>query len=113
MSRQNRQNSGPKGRFLQSIRGKICLMGATAVTASAILGITGIASLNQNNRNQDMLTALNRVSLYQYENQSLDTSYLYFLEDSYLENIVDNLGSMQGRVAKAAESAGGRYQDEM
>lgn len=113
MSRQNRQNSGPKGRFLQSIRGKICLMGATAVTASAILGITGIASLNQNNRNQDMLTALNRVSLYQYENQSLDTSYLYFLEDSYLENIVNNLGSMQERVAKAAESAGGRYQDEM
>ncbi|MDE6968688.1 MAG: hypothetical protein K2P69_02825 [Eubacterium sp.] len=43
-----------RGRFLQSIRGKIFLMGITAVTASLIPGAAGIYSLNQNNRNHDV-----------------------------------------------------------
>lgn len=88
-------------------------MGGTAVIASVILGAAGIISLNQNNSNQDVLTEMNRINLYQYENQSLDTSYLYFLEDSYLENIVENMGSMENSVEAAKKSAGSRFTEEL
>lgn len=113
MSKKKSENLGGKGSFLQSIRGKIYLMGGTAVTASLILGITGIVSLNQNNSNQEVLTQMNRLNLYQYENQSLDTSYLYFLEDSYLEGIVNNLQKMEENVAEAKKSAGTKFKSEI
>lgn len=102
-----------KQSFLRSIRGKILLMGGTAIGASLILGCTGIASLNRNNRNNEVLTQMNRINLYQYENQSLDTSYLYFLEDSYLAQIVDNLGTMGDSVAEAGKSAGNNFREEL
>lgn len=113
MNKKQSERSAGGGRFLQSIRGKICLMGGTAVIASVILGAVGIISLNQNNSNQDVLTEMNRINLYQYENQSLDTSYLYFLEDSYLENIVENMGSMESSVEAAKKSAGSRFAQEL
>ena len=92
--------------FLQSIKGKIWIMGGTAIAASAILGVVGVNSLNKNSDNNDVLTELNHINLYQYENQSLDTSYLYFLEDSYLESIVENLGSMEQSAAQANKLSG-------
>lgn len=102
-----------KGNFLKSIRGKICLMGATAILAMGALGVTGIVSLNKNNANNEVLSRMNRINLYQYENKSLDTSYLYFLEQSYLEQIVSNLDEMQADTASAKESAASGYQDEL
>lgn len=113
MSKKRSENLGGKGGFLQSIRGKIFLMGGTAVTASIILGAASIVSLNQNNSNHDVLTQMNRLNLYQYENQSLDTSYLYFLEDSYLAGIVENMGSMEQSVTAARQSAGSRFEEEL
>lgn len=113
MSKKQSENLEHKGGFLQSIRGKIFLMGGTAVIASVILGAAGILSLKQNNSNQDVLTQMNRINLYQYENQSLDTSYLYFLEESYLTDIVENIGSMEESVAAAVQSAGNRFSDEL
>lgn len=113
MSGKQSENSGHKGGILQSIRGKIFLMGGTAVIASVILGAAGILSLKQNNSNQDVLTQMNRINLYQYENQSLDTSYLYFLDDSYLADIVENMGSMAESVEAAVRSAGSRFSGEL
>lgn len=49
---------------------------------------------------------MNRIHLYQYENQSLDTSYLYFLEDSYLADIVKNMESMEADALSAKQAAG-------
>lgn len=81
--------------------------------AAIILGVSGIISLNSNNSNNEVLTQMNRINLYQYENQSLDTSYLYFLEDSYLGNIIDNLSAMGDSVVKARKSSGGRFQQDI
>lgn len=95
-----------KGNFLTSIKGKIVLMGTVAIAASGILGYVGMSSLNRSSRNNEVSTDINRINLYQYENQSLDTSYLYFLESSYLDNIVENLGKMVS-LADSAEDQGG------
>ena len=85
----------------QSIKGKILVMGGAAILASVILGSVGIVALNKNSRNNEVLKEINRINLSQNENQSLDTSYLYFLEDSYLESIVTNLEEME----KATQTA--------
>ncbi|RKI41657.1 methyl-accepting chemotaxis protein [bacterium D16-51] len=95
-----------KGNFLTSIKGKIILMGTVAIAASGVLGYVGMSSLNKSSRNNVVSTDINRINLYQYENQSLDTSYLYFLEGKYLDNIVENLGKMV-ELADSAEGKGG------
>ena len=95
-----------KGNFLTSIKGKIILMGTVAIAASGVLGYVGMSSLNRSSRNNVVSTDINRINLYQYENQSLDTSYLYFLEGKYLDNIVENLGKMV-ELADSAEGKGG------
>lgn len=107
------EKQGKKGGFFQGVRGKIFLMGGMAMIAAIILGVSGIISLNSNNSNNEVLTQMNRINLYQYENQSLDTSYLYFLEDSYLGNIIDNLSAMGDSVVKARKSSGGRFQQDI
>lgn len=108
-----REKQAKKGNFFQGVRGKIFLMGGMAMIAAIILGVSGIVSLNSNNNNNEVLAQMNRINLYQYENQSLDTSYLYFLEDSYLGKIVDNLSAMGDSVAAARKSAGGRFQSDI
>lgn len=105
--------SEEKGSFIHSIRGKIYLMGGTAIAAALILGIVGVVSLKRNDNNNEVLSQLNRINLYQYENQSLDTSYLYFLDDAYLGQIVDNLAKMEECVGKAKQAAGNQFQDEL
>ena len=104
--RQKQSQGMGKGNFLTSNKGKIVLMGAVAIAASGVLGYVGMSSLNRSSRNNEVSTDINRINLYQYENQSLDTSYLYFLESSYLDNIVENLGKM-GTLADSAEEQGG------
>lgn len=77
--------------------------------ASVALGYMGVSALNRNSKNNDVLTQMNHINLLQYENQSLDTSYLYFLEDSYLENIVTNLETMQENAQTAKGKTGSKF----
>lgn len=77
------------------IKGKICLIGGVAILSAVVLGTVGVSALNKNSRNNQILKDVNEVNLLQNENQSLDTSYLYFLDSSYLDNIVKNLGTME------------------
>ena len=43
-----------KMRLVQSIKGKILLMGGVAIAASVILGSGGITALNKNSRNNEV-----------------------------------------------------------
>lgn len=99
--------------FFGSLKGKLLIMGSISLITSIILGIVGITSLNKNNAYNQILEAVNDVNVKQYENQSLETSYLYFLEDSYLEKLTVNLEEMHGRELGAQGLAGGRYDKAM
>lgn len=98
--------TGDKVKFLRSIRGKVLLMGGIGVLAVILLGYVGMSSLNRNSRNNDVLSDMNQVHLLQYENQSLDTSFLYFLDDSYLSQIITNLETMKGNISHAKKLLG-------
>ncbi len=87
--------------FLQSIRGKVFIVGGIGMLAAIILGYAGISSIEKNSRNNNILSEMNSLNLYQYENKSLDTSFLYFLDDSYLHNIISNLDNMKKNVENA------------
>lgn len=101
------------GSLGQSIKGKILIMGGVAILASVVLGGVGITALNKNSRNNEVLKEINQINLSQNENQSLDTSYLYFLEDSYLENIVANLEQMEKDTKAAKKAASGKVSKEL
>ncbi|MBE6024450.1 MAG: HAMP domain-containing protein [Cellulosilyticum sp.] len=98
-----------KLKFLKSIKGKILFIGTISIIASSILGYVGISSLNKNGNNNDVLSEINRINLYQYENQSLDISYLYFLENTYLEKSIDNLEKMKNAAQTANKVVKGNF----
>ena len=93
-----------KERF-RSIKGRILLMGGIAIAAAVLLGYVGMAALNRSSGNYDVLNSINKINLYQYENRSLDTSYLHFPDNAYLENIIRNLGEME-KLTKTAQGEG-------
>ena len=52
-----------KMRLVQSIKGKILLMGGVAIAASVILGSGGITALNKNSRNNEVLKEINAIMI--------------------------------------------------
>ena len=54
-----------KMRLVQSIKGKILLMGGVAIAASVILGSGGITALNKNSRNNEVLKEINAINVAQ------------------------------------------------
>lgn len=94
------------------IKGKIRMMGGVAILSAVVLGTVGVSALNKNSRNNQILKDVNEVNLLQNENQSLDTSYLYFLDSSYLDNIVKNLGTMEDGAKSGSKTAGLKWKKQ-
>lgn len=104
------KNSNNAGKFnfsgVGTIRGKIVLISAVSVVTSFVLGTSGIVALNKTANNNEILQDINKINLAQNENQALDTSYCYYLDSKYLENIVSNLEDMTGDAESAGKHAG-------
>lgn len=94
------------------IKGKIRLIGGVAILSAVVLGTVGVSALNKNSRNNQILKDVNEVNLLQNENQSLDISYLYFLDSSYLDNIVKNLGTMEDGAKSGRKTAGLKWKKQ-
>ena len=113
--KEKKMKTSSEGResLLGSIKGKVIFMGVLSILASVILGVAGLSSLSKNSVNNEVLAKINNINLLQYENQSLETSYLYFLEDSYLEQIVNNLVEMEENAKTAVELTSGSQKTQM
>lgn len=107
------KHASDKVGFLQSIKGKVMMMSILAILASVILGVAGLSALSKNDANNNVLSKINDISLLQYQNQSLETSYLYSLEDSYLGNILDNLTQMEDNASQAAALSSGKQKQNI
>ncbi len=85
-----------KTRFLfRSIRNKLFLLGIVAIAATVILGITGIDMINRNNANNQVMADINNINLHQNENYTKEVSFLYNLDNSDNQAILQNLKSME------------------
>lgn len=81
--------------ILPTIKSKVIFMSVIAVLASLILGNFGLLALNKNGKNNQILSDISNINLRDYENQELNTSFLYFLDNTYLDKIISNLETMQ------------------
>lgn len=79
----------------KTIQGKITIMGILSITTSLMIGIIGIFSLNKNSENNRIESLANEINVLQCQNQSLDTLYQYYIDVSYLEQIMTNLDTMK------------------
>lgn len=98
---------------LKSIRNKLVLLGAVAVIAATILGFTGIYLINTSNDNNKVLADINNVNIYQNENKMLEVSFLYNLDNSDNEKIIENLKKMSQSSNDALTHAEKDYEEDL
>ena len=90
---------------LNSIRGKLFTLGTVSIATTIILGITGINLINSNNSNNEVMTNVNNINLLQNENQTLEVSFLYHLDNEYYKNIQTNLQTMSDNAGSAKKGS--------
>lgn len=98
---------------LTTIQGKISIMGILAIITSLIIGRVGIYSLKLNIKNSQIDSLVNEISILQYQNQSLDTLYQYYIDESYLEQIMTNLDIMEKDAELLKNMAKNSYQKQI
>ena len=81
-------------KIFNSIKGKISFMGAFAIAGTVILGGGGIYSINQNAKCNKIESIVSEMNILQVKNQEYDALYQYYIEQSYYDNIMDNLQAM-------------------
>ena len=80
---------------LKTIRGKLAILSVVSIISTVILGFTGIRIMNSNNDNNQILANMNNINLLQNENQTQTVNFLYYLDVSYYQKILENLKTMQ------------------
>ena len=102
--------SSKKGNFLQSVKGKILIMGVLGIAAALIIGIIGISSINRNGQISEMVSLVNEISVLQSQNLANDALYQYYIDESYLDASLDNLSQMEQKAQQLKAIAGPAYQ---
>ncbi len=91
---------------LKSIKGRLIVMGAVAVAATLILGLTGVSLISNNNSNANLLSSINNINLLQNDNNTQEVNFLYSLDYAYNDKVIENLGTMEEEVKTASSNAG-------
>ena len=60
------------GTFIQSVKGKILIMGVLGIAAALIIGILGISSNSRNGQMSEMVALVNEISVLQSQNLAND-----------------------------------------
>jgi len=83
-----------KGNFLQSVKGKIMVMGILGIAAAIIIGLVGVISINKNGQNSEVVALVNEINVLQSQNLANDALYQYYVDESYLDATLSNLDEM-------------------
>ena len=95
-----KRNAIPKIGLLQSIKGKIILMGLLAIAGAVIIGYVGMNSVSRSIKNSQIESIVNKISSLQSQNQVDEALYQHYVDQKYLDNILADLNTM---LEKAAE----------
>ncbi|MCR4903066.1 MAG: methyl-accepting chemotaxis protein [Butyrivibrio sp.] len=98
-----------KGNFLQSVKGKILLMGVLGIAAALIIGLVGMTSINKNGQNSKIVTLVNEISVLQSENLANDALYQYYVDENYLATTLSNLDAMEEKALALKSISGQSY----
>ncbi len=98
-----------KGNFIQSVKGKILIMGALGIAAALIIGIVGITSIHRNGQNSEIVALVDEINVLQAQNLANDALYQYYVDKSYLEASLSNLSTMEQKAKELDALAGAGY----
>lgn len=80
--------------IFQTIKSKILLMGLFSVFVSIVIGTIGINSINRNGTNSEIESIAKEIDVLQAKNLALEAEYQYYIEQKYLDGILNNLSQM-------------------
>ncbi len=98
---------GHKGIFIQSIKGKVIIMGVLSILIAGIIGFVGIVSVNNNLKNSDVEAATYEIDMLRSQNQENEALYQYHVEQTYLDNITANFNRMSELASELQKNASG------
>lgn len=100
-----------KGTFFHSIKGKVLIMGVSAILIAGIIGCVGIVSVNNNLDNSDVESATYEIDMLRSQNQENEALYQYHVEQTYLDNITSNFNRMSELASELQKNASGSNKD--
>ena len=107
------KNKTNKGNFIQSVKGKILIMGALGIAAALVIGIVGVTSIHKNGQNSEIVSLVNEISVLQSQNLANDALYQYYVDKSYLEASLSNLSTMDQKAKELKSLSGPEYKDSV
>ena len=102
-----------KGKFYQSVKGKILMMGALGIIAAVIIGVVGVSSIHKNGQNSEVVSLVNEIGVLQAQNMANDALYQYYVDESYLNASLENLDSMEQKAQQLKSIAGMGYKSSV
>ncbi len=102
-----------KGKFFQSVKGKILMMGALGIVAAIIIGVVGVTSINRNGKNSEVVSLVNEIGVLQAQNLANDALYQYYVDESYLNSSLENLEAMEQKAQQLEKIAGPGYKSKV
>lgn len=100
-----------KSNFLQSIKGKVILIGILSILVAGIIGCIGIVSVNNNVKNSDLEAITYEIDMLRSQNQENEALYQYHVDQVYLDNIISNYNKMSELALQLQQYAGGSYKE--
>ena len=83
-----------KSNLLQSVKGKILVMGVLGIAVAVIVGLVGVVSINRNAKNSEVVSLVNEINVLQSENLANDALYQYYVDEEYLDTTLSHLDEM-------------------
>lgn len=92
---------------LHSLKSRVLLIGVVAIISALIIGNMGIISLKTSVANNEVEGKIADISNMQKDNQVNDALYQYYIDQSYLDAIQNNLSEMEKTAAEVAKTSFG------
>lgn len=99
--------------MFQTIKSKILLMGVFSILVAVCIGVLGINSINRNSSNNEIESTVNEIDVLQAKNLGLEAQYQYYIDQKYLDNILDNLGQMTSSAELLQNLADTKYRRDI
>ena len=93
-------SKGNGGSPFSSVRGKFLITGALGVIAALTIGLVGITSTSRNSKNSEVVSLVNDIHVMQTQNLANDALYQYYVDQSYINDTIANLDSMQQKATR-------------
>ena len=84
-------------------------MGIFSIFVAVVIGMIGMQSINKSGTNSEIESIANEIDVLQAKNLALEAQYQYYIEQSYLDGILANLGQMSANVKSLQAMTSEKY----